>query len=130
MNASESEGLGLSVLIYMGAILGALALLALPVYLANRPQVYDNPTLPPLAQTDPLLNGPIVGKRVSTRVPLALLKRETIVDPKLVAALNARAEKAPVRHVATVRHARGTPVAELQPEPRHSGFFLFRLFGG
>ena len=45
MNSNETEGLGLSVLIYMAAILGGLALLALPVYLASETQVYANPPL-------------------------------------------------------------------------------------
>ncbi|HEY5380533.1 MAG TPA: hypothetical protein VIJ78_13495 [Pseudolabrys sp.] len=129
MNPSDSEGLGLSVLIYMAAILGGLALIAGPVYLVNRPQVYENPRL---ARADPLLNGPIVGKRVSTRVPLALLKHEPIVDPKIVAALNAKTKKTePHRTTHQVaERSRGTPVAELQPEPRRPTFFLFRLFGG
>jgi hypothetical protein len=112
----------------MAAIIGALALVALPVYLANRPQVYENP---PLARADPLLSGPIIGERVSTRIPVALLRHETIVDPKVVAALNAKLKEpehsAPVR---TAQRGSGTPVAELQPAPRHSNFFLFRLFGG
>jgi sorbitol-specific phosphotransferase system component IIBC len=36
MNTSDSEGLGLSVLLYLGAIVGALALLAVPAYYATR----------------------------------------------------------------------------------------------
>lgn len=128
MDSSESHGLGLSLLIYVAAIAGTLALVAVPVYVANAPEVYENP---PLARADPLLNGPIVGKRVSSSVPLAILKRETLVDPAIVAALNAKAKKeAPVRHPVqrTAHRAAGTPVADLQPErPRHS-FFLFNLF--
>lgn len=133
MRSSEYEGLGLSLVIYMAAIAGALAVAALPVYLANRPQVYENP---PLARANPLLNGPIVGNRVSTGVPLAMLKREIIVDPAIIAALNAKAEKAEkaaaVRHPVrrTAQRSDRTPMAELQSErPRHS-FFLFNLFGG
>jgi hypothetical protein len=130
MRASESEGLGLSLLIYAGAILGALALVALPVYFTNRPQVYANPLL---ARADPLLNGPIVGNRISARVPLARLKKETIVDPAIVAALNEKTKKAaPVHSSAhrTARRATGTPVADLQPERKQPTFFLFSLFGG
>src|SRR5665213_492337 len=122
MNPSDSEGLGLSVLIYMAAILGGLALIAGPVYLVNRPQVYENPRLPTIG---PLSSG-------SARVPLALLKHEPIVDPKIVAALNAKTKKTePHRTTHQVaERSRGTPVAELQPEPRRPTFFLFRLFGG
>lgn len=129
MNPSDSEGLGLSVLIYMAAIVGGLALIVGPVYLANKGQVYENPAL---VRADPLLNGPIIGERVSTRIPLALLKHESIIDPKVVAALNAKTKKTEP-HRAThqvAARSRGTPVAELQPEPRRQSFFLFRLFGG
>lgn len=130
MTQSESEGLGVSVVIYMTAILGGLAVAVLPVYLANRPQVYDNP---PVTHADPLLNGPIIGEHVSTRVPLALLKRETIVDPAMVAALNAKLEKpSPVHHAVrrTAQRSNGTPLAQLQPAPKRHTFFLFDLFGG
>ncbi len=129
MNASESEGLGLSVLIYASAIFGTLAVVAVPIYLAVKPQVYENP---PLVRADPLLNGPIVGYRVSTRVPLAILKRETILDPKIVAALNAKVRNVE-RHASqqvAARRPQGTPVAELRDEPQRPTFFLFKLFGG
>jgi hypothetical protein len=130
MMRSESEGLGLSLLLYAAAIAGVLTAVALPVYIANAPRVYDNP---PLANADPLLNGPIIGKRVSTRVPLARLHHKTIVDPAVIATLNANVEKPePVHHTVrrTADRAARTPVAELQAEPKHATFFLFRLFGG
>lgn len=120
----------MSVLLYVGALVGVLAVAAVPVYLATKAEVYD---IPPLARADPLLNGPIVGNRVSARVPLARLRRETILDPAIVEALNAKAEKAaPARHAvrrSTPRPDR-TPVAELRDEPKRQGFFLFNLFGG
>ncbi len=130
MTRSESEGLGLSLLLYAAVIAGVLTAVALPVYFANAPKVYDNP---PLASADPLLNSPIIGERVTTRVPLAHLQRKAIVDPAVVAALNAKAKKPePARHSVrqALERARRTPVAELQPEPTHSTFFLFKLFGG
>jgi hypothetical protein len=123
MTRSESEGLGLSLLIYAAAIAGVLTAVALPVYIVNAPRVYDNP----------LLNGPIIGERVSNRVPLAHLQRKTIVDPAVVAALNAKAERPkPVHHAVRRNEDRATrtPVAELRAEPKHATFFLFRLFGG
>ena len=128
MTRSQSEGLGLSLLVYAAAIVGVLIAVGLPVYLANAPQVYDNP---PLAKADPLLNGPIIGERVSARVPLARLRRETIVDPSVVKKLNAKAEK-PARHPVrqAERRTKRTPVAELRNEPKHETFFLFDLFGG
>jgi hypothetical protein len=130
------DGLGGSVAIYAGALLGALALIAGPVYVAVAPQVYENPPPEPL---DPLLKGPIVGSRVSTPMPLAQLKHQIIVDPKLVAELNARARKQPeparrqtvqqTVHGASVRE-RGHTVAELPERRERTGFFLFNLFGG
>jgi hypothetical protein len=130
MRTSASEGLGLSVVIYMAAVLGVLGLVVVPVYLANAPQVYENPTL---ARANPLLDGPIIGNRAPHPVPLAMLKRQTIVDPAIVAGLNAKAKQvasARVTRPTSTPRPRGTPVAELQPErPRHS-FFLFNLFGG
>jgi hypothetical protein len=130
MNNSDSEGLGLSMLIYAGAIVVALTTITVPVYYANTAQVYDNPPPPP---ADPLLNGPIIGDREPARHPLAILKHRVIVDPKVVAALNAKVKKAtPEPHVA--EHVERRPVnvsrSEPRPEPRHSTFFLFRLFGG
>jgi len=135
MEISSRDGLGFSVAIYMGAMLGALAVIAVPVYYAVAPQVYENPAPEPL---DPLLNGPIVGKRVSTPVPLAMLKHPQIVDPKLVAELNAKLdtktrEAKPARHEVAhqaVRRERPAAVAELPERPERSGFFLFNLFGG
>lgn len=125
------EGLGGSIAIYAGAILGVLGLIAVPIYLAVSPQVYENPPLEPL---DPLLQGPIIGNRVSTPMPLAHLKHEVLVDPKYVAELNARLKKPePVRqqtaHPVRVRE-RGPAVAELPERHERQGFFLFNLFGG
>ena len=129
MNSTESEGLGLSLLIYAAAIAGGLALIATPVYLANSSQVYDNP---PVARANPLLNGPIVGARAAERTPLAVLKHRILVDPKIVASLNSKAQKSKPRAVAqrAAPRSRGTAVAEVRENPRQPTFFLFKLFGG
>jgi hypothetical protein len=131
MNSSESEGLGLSVLIYITAIFGGLAALSLPVYLAVKPTVFANP---PLAQANPLLNGPVIGERDIGPAPLALLKHRTMVDPKLVAALNAkvknRDERGVPHQVAQQKQPRGQSVAELPAESRRPTSFLQLLFGG
>ena len=126
---NESEGLGLSVLIYMAAIFGGLALIAAPVYLATRGQVYDNP---PLAQTSPLLNGPVIGKRDLGPTPLAVLKHRTIVDPKFVATLNAKINQPEPRHVThqAAQRPRGQTVAEVHDEPQRPTSFFQMLFGG
>lgn len=146
MDASESEGLGLSVLLYMGAITGALAVIAVPVYFATQPDVYKNP---PLARSDSVLSGPIVGRSESTPFPLARLQQQIIIDPAIVAALNAKftsngnaianssvkARKIETERYAAPRIARRpaeTPVAaaEIQSERRRPVFSLFSLFGG
>ena len=124
------EGLGGSVAIYMGAILGALGLIALPVYIAAAPQVYENPPHEPL---DPLLQGPIVGSRVSTPMRLTQLRHEVLVDPKFVAELNSKARKTQSTRHQSVRapvRERGPAIAELPVQRQQPGFSLFNLFGG
>jgi hypothetical protein len=126
MDSSDSEGLGLSVLVYMAAMTGALALFALPVYLAAQPTVYDNP---PLARGD--LNGPVIGYRGSAGFPLAFLKKQTIVDPAIVAALNPKvAKSAQTKNAShrTAQRSKVTSMAEVQPERQRRPFFLFSLF--
>lgn len=129
------EGLGGSVAIYMSGIVGALALIAVPIYFAAAPSVYDNPAPEPL---DPLLQGPIAGSRVSTPMRLAHLKPAVLVDPKVIAELNRRATpsrqptvRAPTVHGAPARErVRGPAIAELPERRNERGFFLFNLFGG
>ena len=131
MEISGRDGLGLSVAIYMAAILGTMAVLAVPVSMAVGPQVYANPPLDP---PDPLLNGPIVGKRVTSPVPVALLKKPVLADPAVVAELNARTRQAkPARQDVAhqpARREKAATVAELPARHERSGFFLFNLFGG
>lgn len=129
MDTSDSEGLGFSVAIYIAAVACVFVLIAVPVYWANGPTVYDNP---PLARSGPLMNGPVVGRQVSSAVPLIMLKREAIVDPAILAGLNAKAEKqtAKPRHAPNkgAPRATGTPVADLQPDRPRRSFFPFSLF--
>lgn len=125
--SSDTEGLGLSLAVYVAAIVGVFAVIMMPIYLANRPVVFENP---PLAAANPLMNGPIVGYRATT-IPVALLKKEPIVDPATLAALNAKSKKQASPNRPTQRVAArpaGTPVAELQPERQRRPFFLFSLF--
>jgi len=127
MDTSDTEGLGFSLAIYVAAIACVFVLIAVPVYWANGPTVYDNP---PLARSGPLMNGPIVGRQISSAVPLVMLKRQTIVDPAILAGLNAKAEKsAKPRHTTKVApRSSGTPVADLQPDRTRRSFFPFSLF--
>lgn len=129
MNSTDSEGLGLSVLVYLGAVLGTLTLFAVPAYYATRAEVHPNP---PLAQADPLLNGPIIGDRLAGRFPLARLQRQTLVDAETLAVLTPKKTKKPepVRTAARPVHraAAGTPVASLQDERSRPSIFPFNLF--
>jgi hypothetical protein len=133
MDGSESEGLGLSVLLYLGVVFGALFLLAVPFYWAVQPQVYDNPKF---AQSSPLLNGPIVGERGTSSFPIAVLQPQIIADAETKALLASRAKKAepaphPVTRTAVTRTARRetrTSVAELRTERTRPSFFPFNLF--
>lgn len=131
MEPSGHDGLGLSLAIYMAAIVATMGVLAVPVYMAIGPQVYENPRPEPL---DPLLNGPIVGQRVSTAIPLAFQKQQNLVDPKVLAELNAKTRPAPpprhqVAHVPAQRRPAAAMAEAREPRER-SGFSLFNLFGG
>jgi hypothetical protein len=127
MDSADREGLGLSVLVYLGAVFGALALLAVPVYYAARGDVRENPRL---AQSDPLLNRPIIGDGV-TRVPLARLQPQNLADAETVKLLTVKTRKAePVARPAqrVTKRITGTPVAELQTERTRPAMFPFSLF--
>lgn len=127
MHASDSEGLGLSVLVYLGAVFGALALLAVPAYYATRAEVHANP---PLAQSDPLLKGPIIGDRIAGSFPLAVLQRQSLVDAETTAFLKPKRKTEPAQRVASrpARRDAGTPMAELQTERGRPAMFPFSLF--
>lgn len=128
MNSTDREGLGLSVLVYLGAIFGALVLLATPLYYATRGEVH---AIPPLAQADPLLNVSLTGDRNATRYPLANLQRQSLIDAETTAFLKPKTKKAEAPPRAAARTARrdaGTPMAELQTERRAGTAFPFSLF--
>ena len=114
MNTSDSDGLGLSLLVYMGAILGAFAVLAAPVYIATKPQVYENPQL---ARANPLLNGPIVGVRQAGRMPVASLQRQAISDAESAKWLTARNRKVEPAPRAAQRVAQRPSAASEEPVP-------------
>lgn len=127
MDAADRDGLGLSVLVYLGAIFGALALLAAPIYYATRGEVHENPAL---SQSDPLLKGSIVSDGSANRFPLANLQRQSLIDAETTAFLKPKAKKAePTQRVASrpARRNAGTPMAELQTE-RERPSFPFSLF--
>jgi hypothetical protein len=85
MDPQVDEGLGGSVAIYAAAMAGALAAIMLPIYFANAPAVYKN--------SGPKSFSEILAARAEARqYPLAKLEQPQIVDPAVVAALNAKAD--------------------------------------
>jgi len=127
MDGPESEGLGLSVLVYMGALVGVFSVLAVPVYYAASPTVFANPQL---ARSNPLLNGPIIGVRSTGPSSLAMLQPQIVADAE-TAAFKAKSKKASAATMAPSRSARrdtGTPMAELQPVRSRPAMFPFSLF--
>ena len=87
MSLYEDKDLGVSLLIYMAAILCTLAVFMVPVFLANGPTVLPNPS----AQ---IARSMLTARRNDSSFPVAHLKEKAIVSPALLAALNAKAEKA------------------------------------
>ncbi len=93
----RDEGLGLSVLVYAGVMVTGLALLVTPVLWAMGPTEYSNPQLP---KYDITSSRPLAHQQ--KQIPLARLKREEIVNPTMLAAINAKPAKNE-----RVREARG-----------------------
>jgi hypothetical protein len=128
VNQPRDQGLGLSLLVYVGALLGGLFLFVAPVVWASGPTEYRNPELP---KYDITSSRPLFDQH--RQMPLARLNREDIVDQKALAALNAKPEK-PKReaHERPSRSAR-TAYAQAHDDdaagqrPRRS-MFPFSLF--
>lgn len=87
MSPYEDKDLGVSLLIYMAAILGVLAVIVVPVFLANGPTVEPN-------SSAKLTLSMLDARRNDSSFPVAHLKEKAIVSPALLAALDAKAEKA------------------------------------
>jgi hypothetical protein len=88
VNRLRDQGLGLSLLVYVGALLGGLFLFVAPVLWAYGPTEYPNPPLP---KYDITSSRPLFDQH--KQVPLARLKREDIVDQKALASINAKPDK-------------------------------------
>jgi hypothetical protein len=93
----RDEGLGLSVLVYALVMAAGLALLVTPVVWASGPTEYNNPQLPKYDITSSRTLA-----HQQKQIPLARLKREEIVDAKMLASINAKPAKSE-----RVREARG-----------------------
>jgi hypothetical protein len=87
MSPYEDKDLGVSLLIYMAVILCTLAVFMVPAVLANGPTVLPNPSAK-------IARSMLAARRNDSSFPVAHLKEKAIVSPALLAALNAKAEKA------------------------------------
>jgi hypothetical protein len=85
MNPYDDDSLGPSLLLYLAALFGVLALVVVPVYLANKGTVQKNVGVAAVAG---------IARSNHRSFPLTRLKPAMIVDPALVAKLNAEAQKA------------------------------------
>ena len=98
----NDKDIALSLLIYLTAMVCGLAVVVVPIYLANQPLVIAN------ADAGGREGPAIFPLRSSQRVfPVAQLKDETIVPAAEVAESNAAAKAAERAHAAPVHLARG-----------------------
>lgn len=127
MNNSSAEGLGISVLVYMAAMIGGLMLVALPVYYANTPTVIENVTP---AQFSGTLTSPRYEDRTPGTFPLVMLKQEQLVDPKVVAELNADVKQTAPQPAAgrTAHDVTQDRRERVASRPSFNPFGLFSLF--
>ena len=102
MNAHHKEGLGLSLLVYLAAMLGNLAALVVPVYLANGPTVLQSPDA--RMQANRIFNA----RRYDRRFPVARLEHQAIVDPAMLAELSAKAKDSKHARLARIHTPRRT----------------------
>ena len=131
MYDARDQGLGLSLFVYAGLLAAVAILILTPVLWAQGPRVYDNPELP---KYDITSSRPLAQQH--KQIPLARLKREEIVDAKMLAAANAKPEGKPqrVREARSDRPSRNARTAYAQahddetPRPRRGGLFGWSLF--
>jgi hypothetical protein len=113
------EGLGTSLLVYIGALLCVLGLIVVPVYYANQPTVIDNADSATVHES-------LVAR--SDSFPLAVLQHEDIVTPATLASLNAKPQHAAAAPRRTARAHTENSMARLTPEQPPRPFFPFSLF--
>ena len=99
MYHAREEGLGLSLAVYALLMAAVLTLIITPVLWAYGPTEYTNPELPKYDITSSRTLA-----HQHKQVPLARLKREEIVDAKMLAAINTKPAK-----TERVREARERP---------------------
>jgi hypothetical protein len=130
MSFEHTRGLGVSVAIYLVAMVCSLTLFVVPVLLANGSKTFDNPGL---AAYDPPPGTLVIPQRARYALPLAFLKHDDIVETAMLAKVNANAKKAEKpRQLASrtgqrVRSER-PPTDMRYAQPGNSGRSFFSLF--
>jgi hypothetical protein len=128
MTSRPDQGLGSSLALYLSALFGGLMLFVLPVYFLNAGTNLQNPGL---AAYVPPPGATLIRKPDPYTVPLAILKRDDVVDPAQLAAINAKAQKTdkPRRSASrSVPRQRGEPDLRYAAQPQPRSGFLFGLF--
>jgi hypothetical protein len=113
---NADQGLGLSLLLYFGVMMAALAIFAVPIYWLNAPTVYPNPQLASTASS----GGPAYEFRQRHEFPLSMLKAQPIVDAAMLAQVNAKNAKAEKPVHAASRSARHYAQAPDSDTPERS----------
>ena len=126
MYHAREEGLGLSLVVYAVLMAAALTLIITPVLWAYGPTEYPNPELP---KYDITSSRPLAHQQ--KQIPLARLKREEIVDAKMLAAVNTTPAK--TERVREARQRTGRTAYAQAPDhdetPRQRrGMFGWSLF--
>ena len=129
MYHAREEGLGLSLAVYALLMAAVLTLIITPVLWAYGPTEYTNPELPKYDITSSRTLA-----HQHKQVPLARLKREEIIDAKMLASINTKPAKTERVREARERPSRAARTAYAQaPEhdeaPRQRrGMFGWSLF--
>jgi hypothetical protein len=119
---NADEGLGLSLLVYFGVMVAALAIFTVPIFWLNAPTVYPNAQL---AAASAVPGGPLYEHRERREFPLAVLQMQPIVDAALLAQVNAKAEKPARTATRPARHYAQAPDADMAERPVRRSFFSF-----
>src|ERR1700687_1968564 len=130
MSSDHNQGLGVSVAIYMIALVCGLALFVLPVLVISGPSKFENVGI---AAYEPPPGTLLIPQRARNAGPLAVLQHEDLVDSTLAAELNAKAKKAgkprqSASGVAQQVRPKAPPAGTRYAQPAYSGHPNFSLF--
>jgi len=126
MRSHPDEGLFGSLLIYASAVLGVLALVALPLWHASRPTVIPNVSAERVHEI-------LAARRADGSFPVARLTEPNIFSPAAVAELNARSKQARLAQQTVAQVAQradaGRPAPRIRKEHTRRTFADVRPVG-